>query len=99
MLNVDRSTVLVRLVVILWVVLENLRLLFVLEVLDQIVHTSTKLFPPRLAINEPESMVSTSPDVVYPMDYTHFLGEVDIELACPQKSKLRSQSAHACRRA
>lgn len=48
---------LVGLVVVLGVVFEDLRLLGVLEVLDQVIEVD--LLPPGLAVNEPEYMLAT----------------------------------------
>lgn len=46
-------THLVCLVIVLGVILEHLWLLFIVKVLHEIIHTTTKLFPPLLAIDEP----------------------------------------------
>ena len=53
--DVKRSSVLVGLVVVLRVVLEDLRLLFVVEVGDEGVESATEGRPPLLAIDEPDN--------------------------------------------
>lgn len=73
---------LVRLVIVLNVVFEHFRLLFVVKVFQKVVHA--KVFPPFLAINEP---LLPSDDIIETaaMEKIHLFGQVDVEFPCPQE--------------
>ena len=87
-MHVGDETHLIGLVVVLGVVLEDLRPLRVLEGADQLLdaHIGVRC-PPLLALDEP-GHVNRGALHVWVSRHSHLLGELDVELACTQKSQL-----------
>ena len=65
--------------VVLWVVFEDIRLLFVIESPYKFVNT--KVFPPFFAVYKP-SMPSQLTDPEVHKEYLHLLCMADVELSC-----------------
>lgn len=65
--------------IVLWVVLEDLRLLYVIKCPYELVNT--KVFPPFLAIYEPD-IFSQITAIDLNGKYLHLLCMVDVELSC-----------------
>ena len=70
---------LIGLVVVLWVVFEDLGLLGVLEVLDQVVEV--EFFPPGLAVHEPDHRLVHLPSSRVAGNI-HLLRQLNIEFPC-----------------
>ena len=72
--------------VVLWVVLEDLSLLWVIEAANELV--KAELLSPLLAVDEPVIQVSTPPSPARIILCVHLLGESNIELSGAEKSQL-----------
>ena len=70
--------------IVLWVVLEDLGLLWVVEVTNEFV--KAELLSPLLAVDEPGIEVSTPPSPTRIILSVHLLGEGNIELSGAEES-------------
>lgn len=72
--------------VVLWVVFEDLGLLWVIEAANELI--KAELLSPLLAVDEPGIEVSTPPSPTPIILCVHLLGESNIELSGAEKSQL-----------
>lgn len=85
--------------VVLWVVLEDLGLLLVVEGWDELVDAAAEGFPPLLALDEPAmggqlSLYCIVLLMITTWQNVHLLGKLDVKLARSEESKLERSSQY-----
>lgn len=74
--------------VVLWVVLEDLRALLVVEVLDKVIDTAVEFLTPLFVLDEPDASVSRFQIDNGATKDLHLLCKLDIKLPCTEESQL-----------